>query len=174
MKILTVFDDKNYNSQWEKIERCAVRAVIVKNGKIALVKSRKQGYYKFPGGGIEKSETQIQALCRETLEEAGLKIKIDSVRELGMIHEIRKSVFEENVIFDQTSYYYFADADDSPGSVSLDGYEAESGYRLEWADIKTAYDTDMELGDQYESKFILREAFVLGLLLGIPESPAFP
>ncbi len=170
MKVLAVFDDRNYDSQWTRTERSAMRAVIVKNGKIALVKNRREGYYKFPGGGTENGETRIQTLCRETFEEAGLKIKPGSVREIGMIHEIRRSVFEENEIFDQKSYYYYADVEGPPDSVCPDGYEAEPGTMLEWVDIKTAYETNVELGNRYETKFILREAFILGTLLGVPQS----
>jgi len=172
MEVLAVFDDGNFDPEWKRIERSAVRAVIVRDGKVALVKSGKEGYFKFPGGGIERGETHVQTLCRETMEEAGLKIRAGSVREIGMIREIRKSISGENEIFDQTSYYYFADVEDSPGSVSLDGYEAELGFVPEWVDIKEAYETDAELGRHYRSKFILREAFVLGMLLDVPRLPA--
>lgn len=165
MRVLAVFDDKNYESHWKKYERNAVRAVIVGNGTIALVKSKKEGYYKFPGGGIEANETHMQALCRETLEEAGLRIKVDTIREMGMIREIRKSILAENEIFEQTSYYYFADVEDSITAVSLDEYEADLGFTLEWIDIRTAYETDVALGNRQNTKFILREAFVLGMLL---------
>lgn len=171
MKVLTVIDDENYDPNWKRLKRSAVRAVIVRGERIALVKSRKKGYYKFPGGGIESGETHLQTLCRETLEETGLTIKPDTMREIGLIREIRKSVSDEDTIFDQTSYYYFAEVEDDPDSVSLDEYEAELGYLLEWTDIQSAYETDMELGGNYDSKFILREAFVLGVLLGCVSRP---
>lgn len=174
MKTLAVFDDKNYDSRWRSIKRCAARAVIVRNGNIALVKSRKEGFYKFPGGGAMNGETHIQTLCRETMEETGLTINVASVREMGMLHEVRKSVFDEDAIFDQKSYYYFADVEDVPGAGSLDDYEAELGFALEWINIRSAYETNMWLSSRYETKFILREAFVLGLLLGIPASPGNP
>jgi len=167
MKVLAVFDERNYELQWKRLQRSAARAVIVQNGTIALVRSIKEGYYKFPGGGIEQGETHLQALARETLEETGLNIRMDSVGEIGIIREVRKSVFEDAVIFDQTSYYYSASVDDTLSPVSLDAYEAESGYTLEWTDIRTAYETNTFLGGKYKTKFILREAFVLGALLWI-------
>ena len=52
-------DHRDYLESWERIERNAVRAVIRKDNLIALVKSKKEGFYKFPGGGIEPGEEHI-------------------------------------------------------------------------------------------------------------------
>ena len=40
-------------------------------GRIALVYSQKEKYYKFPGGGIHKDEDKKEALIREVSEETG-------------------------------------------------------------------------------------------------------
>ena len=54
MKTIKIFDAKNYPPDLPVFQRSAVRAVIVKEKKILLVKSKKEGFYKFPGGGMEK------------------------------------------------------------------------------------------------------------------------
>jgi ADP-ribose pyrophosphatase YjhB (NUDIX family) len=51
-------------------------------------------------------------LPRETREETGLDIIPDSIRPFGVTREIRASQFVDKVIFDHTSYYYFADVTD--------------------------------------------------------------
>ena len=51
MKLIALFDEKNYK-QRSGIVCEVVRSIIVKDGKVALVKSLKENYYKFPGGGI--------------------------------------------------------------------------------------------------------------------------
>ena len=73
-----------------------MRAIIVKDGKVALIKSLKENQYKFPGGGIEDGESHIDILIRETKEETGLIIKLNSIKECGFIHEIRKSIFNDD------------------------------------------------------------------------------
>lgn len=129
MKELAIFDDKNYGQNANRIKREAVRAVIVKDGAVALVKSLKENYYKFPGGGIEENENHIDTLIRETKEETGLNIRPETVVELGLIREIRKSVYNDDV-FEQNSYYYFAEVSDNLESQQLTDAEKELQYVL--------------------------------------------
>ena len=170
MRLLQDFDERNYSSKDRIFTRRAARAIIIKNGRIALVQSEKEGFYKFPGGGIENEETEIDALCRETLEEAGLIIIRESVRPFGYIREKRKSIYKKNEIFEMYSYYYTADVEDEACEQKLDGYEAELGYKLEFVELKKAYDVNMKLGRYRKSRFLTREARVLELLMKETES----
>ncbi|MGE1125894.1 NUDIX hydrolase [Bacillus wiedmannii] len=54
-------------------------AIIVQEGKIALIKRIREGetYYVFPGGGIEEGETAEEATKREIYEELGVHIKVE-------------------------------------------------------------------------------------------------
>ena len=54
-------------------------AIIVQEGKIALIKRIREGetYYVFPGGGIEEGETPEEATKREAYEELGVHIKVE-------------------------------------------------------------------------------------------------
>ena len=166
MKLITLFDDKNYK-QRSGIVREAVRAIIVKDGKVALVKSLKENHYKFPGGGIEFNESHIDTLIRETKEETGLIIKTDSIKECGFIHEIRKSIFNDDA-FEQKSYYYFAEVKDEICEQELSEREKNLQYVLEWVDPVIAYNVDYKLGQDYNNKFLLREAFILNLIIDNP------
>ncbi len=164
MKIIKIFVEENYDISWRRTEREAVRAVILRGNKIALVRSKKEGYYKFPGGGIEADETHVEAVIRETEEETGLQVKPGSVKELGIVREIRKGLYGEE-IFDQTSYYYLAEALDEVKEQKLDQYEQDLGYELVWEDLKRAYEINMELGKKYDTSFIIRESYMLEYFL---------
>ena len=52
MRTLYTFDKHNYSDDMEVFERFAVRAVIIRDGKLAMQQAG-EGYYKILGGGIE-------------------------------------------------------------------------------------------------------------------------
>lgn len=81
MRILFEMDKKDYVPNGSVFSRPSVRAVIIKDGKIAMVYSKKYNYYKFPGGGIEADECMEDALIREVLEETGLCYFLCCVKE---------------------------------------------------------------------------------------------
>ena len=83
-RIITI-DLKDYDEAWTKFRRPSVRAVIVRDSKVAIVYSAKYDYYKFPGGGIEADESHEQTLIREVSEETGLSIVPESIAELGSV-----------------------------------------------------------------------------------------
>ena len=57
--------------------RRSVRAIIVDDGRIALIERRRGGdlFYVFPGGSIERGESARQALVREVEEELGVHVE---------------------------------------------------------------------------------------------------
>ena len=164
MKTIAEFDIKNYRSEWRTFFREAVRVIIVKDGNVAMVKS-KRGYYKFPGGGKRAFETDVQTAVRETLEETGLTVIESSVSEFGAILEVRKSNRHSEEIFRQMSYYYTASVNDTVAPQKLDGYEADEGYSLEWVNIKKARDVNIDYAKCKRCAFLWREIFVLESIL---------
>lgn len=166
LPVLAVYHDHNYDPDWPRHVRHAVRCIILRGDKVALVKSTVKGFYQFPGGGIDQGESHQQALIRETLEEAGLDIIPESIRPFGITQEIRASQIAPETIFDHTSYFYFADAAGEGHSQVLEDYEEELGYTLEWADLRHAAAINRTLSPKYEhkTKFLLREADILDLL----------
>lgn len=167
LPVLAVYEDRNYDPAWHRHVRHAVRSIILRGNTVAMVKSETKGFYQFPGGGIQPGESHEQALIRETLEETGLTVIPGTSRPLGIVREVRASQFAPETIFDQTSYYYFADAEEELGKQVLDDYEQEQGYTLEWVDMEKARAVNLELcrTHSYKSRFVLREAEILGLLL---------
>lgn len=166
MPILAVYHDRNYDPGWPRHVRHAVRCIILREGRVALVKSTVKGFYQFPGGGIDPGESHEHALIRETLEEAGMDIIPDSIRPFGITQEIRASQFAPETIFDQTSYFYFADVAEGTHTQVLEDYEKELGYTLEWVEPSAAAAVNLALSPKYEhkTKFLRREADILTML----------
>lgn len=164
MRMLFEIDKKDYNPDGSVFSRPSARGIIIKDGKIALVYSKKYDYYKFPGGGIEVDERKEEALIREVAEETGLCVVRDSIREYGQVHRIQKG--EKEDIFLQDNYYFFCDVEEAAGQQKLDRYEADEGFTLTFLEPQLAIDKNRRnVPDDFNQAMLEREARVLELLL---------
>lgn len=132
MKELFSMDFKDYKEDGKVFSRPSARAIIIKDGKVLLVYSKKYDYYKFPGGGIEKGENHSEALRREVLEETGFRVDEASIREFGCVPRIQKDSYDPDAIFEQINYYYFCEIAGERTSVKLDEYERDEGFTALW------------------------------------------
>jgi len=75
--------------------------IIIKNEKILAVKSKygNEEFYLFPGGGIKKGETIVQAAIRETLEETGYLVEIDKPLYINEYIDLKSSRRVVNIFF---------------------------------------------------------------------------
>ena len=164
MRLLFIMDKNNYDNCTKKFIRNSARSIIIKNHKIAMIHSLKYDYYKFPGGGIEKNENPIDALIRETKEEAGLLI--NRIKEYGYVHRIEKSIKDDDECFIQDNFYYFCDVEKERFSQNLDQYEAAENFQLEYVDPEFAINKNRAVNNSpYDQVMFEREAKVLKLLL---------
>ncbi len=130
-------------------KRSAVRAVLFKGDKIALLNVTRDKYHKLPGGGIEQKESIRRALFREILEETGCKIKILS--EVGKISEHKTHLSEF-----QISYCYIAKVIREDKS-RFTTEEKRAGFKLEWKSLDTSIRIlKKEKPKNYEGKFIVK------------------
>ena len=165
MRLLFEMDKKDYSECTRTLVRNSARSILIRDGKVAMVHSLKYDYYKFPGGGIEKGESPVDAMIRETREEAGLVVIPETVREYGYVHRIQKSDWDADECFVQDNYYYLGEAENEPVSQELDDYEAKESYRLEYIDPATAIRKNRALKDSpYNILMFEREALVLEML----------
>ncbi len=167
MRILFEMDAADYNPAGRAFVRPSVRGIIVKNGKVAMVHSRKYDYYKFPGGGLEPGESHTEALLREVREESGLQVLPDTIREYGLVPRKQKSDQEGKYdLFVQDNFYYLCQADCTLTQQDLDDYEREEEFTLEWVVPQNAIDVNRNRDHgPKDQRMLEREALVLECLL---------
>lgn len=152
MKELFVLDKKNYDPNGSVGRRPSVRGIILRDGKIAMMHSLKYDYYKLPGGGIEGDESLEETLIREVREESGLIVKPESIEEFGYVRRIEKGKIEE--IFIQDNYYFTCEVEPATVSQTLDDYEAEEQFVLEFVSTEHAICVN-ETADHFEKGEII-------------------
>lgn len=166
MRLLFEIDKKDYADCIYYYSRDSARSIIVSDNKIAMIHSLKYDYYKFPGGGIEDGEKIVNAMIRETLEEAGLIVIPESIKEYGFVHRIQKSDTCPSECFIQDNYYYLCSVEDTAVDQKLDGYEAKENYVLEYVDPHLAIEKNRSVKDTpYNSAMFERECMVIEMLL---------
>ncbi len=166
MRLLFAIDLQDYAGCTRTFVRNSARSIILREGKVAMIYSRRDHYYKFPGGGIEEGENPVEAMIRETREEAGLTVKPGSVREYGYVHRIQRSLTETDECFIQDNFYYLCEAEDESLPPQMEDYEAEAGFVPEFVSAAHAIRVNRE--SARESRYhtmLLREARVLEMLI---------
>lgn len=74
-----------------------VRILLIKEGRVVLVRHTYQDYWYIPGGGIKKSETIEQAIKREIKEE--LNGKIHSMELFGVYSNFFENKNDHIIVF---------------------------------------------------------------------------
>ena len=165
MRLLFEIDTKDYDINGDAYIRPSSRCITIRDDKIAMVHSIKYNYYKFPGGGIEENETNEEAMIRETAEEAGLIVVPESVKEFGYVHRIQKLHNGRADHLIQENYYYICDVEPDRIKQTLDDYEADERFTLEWVEPDKAIDVNRTADHGPKDQNMLeREARVLEIL----------
>lgn len=162
MKPLFTIDMKDYTDKDDRLIQPASRGIIWKGDELALIRSVKYGYYKFPGGGLEDGESLTDALIREVREESGLEVIPESIRLYGMSKRIEKG--DWGYILDQDSYYYLCEVTGRTFRQELGKHEKEAKFVLEYVDPQTAVDANEEYLDTNSKVAIDRDNRVLKML----------
>lgn len=167
MRVLACFDEKNYEDAVKVYEKYNIRGIIVKDGKLAMQRSF-AGEYKIPGGGVEPGESYEEALSRELLEEVGLVLVKDSMKELGEITEIRKDIFEPDTKYVCHSLFFACKVTDERFPIHPTESEIKRGYHLEWATPEDICHTNEVMGNE---PWIKRDTVFINMILHgqIPE-----
>lgn len=143
MKTLFVMDEKDYTDEMPVIEKVTVRAVIERDGRFAMQRS-KYGEYKIPGGAPDEGETMEEALIREVREETGLSVDPLSIEEIGKTLEMREDALKKGKKFVRHTYFYRCHAGDEVGETNMTRSEIELGFTLVWATVDEIIDGNRE------------------------------
>ena len=166
MKQLFEIDLHDYNEGAAVFRRPSARGIIISGSIIALVYSKKENYYKFPGGGIKDNEDKAAALTREVREETGLVVIPDSIREFGSVMRRQQSDHSPDTVFEQENFYYFCSTESAVKQQQLDDYEKEAEFTLRFVDIRDAIETNKAYhsDDIFDDIMIRRETRVLEMV----------
>lgn len=161
MLLKEIIRSHNLDLSGNTLLREAVRGVIVKENKLLMIYSAKEGDYKFPGGGVKASETYETALIREVSEECGAKV-ISIYDKIGKVIEYDRPMEQKYDVFKMISTYYLCEIDSSIGKQSLDQYEKDLGFTPMWIDIDEAISTNQKLIEsEHYPRWTPRELHVL-------------
>lgn len=156
MDMLLIFDEKNYSDTTKTYERYAVRGVIFKDGKFAMQQAG-NGYYKILGGGIDKGETNEDAVVREVQEESGLVVVRDSIKPIGEVLEVRKDIFDPTCKYICHTYVYTCEVEDEMVETNMTESEIRGGYHLAWATM----DEILKVNSKHTEKWVMRDVKIL-------------
>ena len=111
-----------------KKTRVGSYGLIIKDGKIALIRKARGGYkglLDLPGGGIEHDETPVEALKRELMEEAG--VTVTSYELLDATSKTFKWQMEDDIIEDlhHIGILYTVKVKESKLKEEADGLDSE-------------------------------------------------
>lgn len=67
--------------------RLGANAIITCNGKLLLEKRRDSDTWGLVGGGVKKSETELQAMVREVYEELGIRVPKERFQKIAVYGE---------------------------------------------------------------------------------------
>ncbi len=168
MNLLYTIDKKDYITTGTTMIRPSIRAIILQNGKLAMIYSAMYQYLKFPGGGKEKGESAQETLMREVQEESGLCVLESSIQPFGRIVRIQKGRDVDLLI--QDNDYYFCHVEQGIVPQHLDDYEEKEGFLLQWVSIDEAIAVNQSaletllVEDPFYAGMIERELKVLFLL----------
>lgn len=126
-----------------------VAAIVIKEGKILLMRRRKAGreYFAIPGGRIESGETSEKAALRELKEETNLDAEIGSL------------LFENEADGWHNHFYLAKNADGEArfGGEELERNSEDDHYELMWVELAKLPDANLlpkELKDRLVEKFL--------------------
>lgn len=129
--------------------------------EICIIKSEKYGYFQLPGGGIEKSESIIEAAIREVKEESGYLIK--NIETIGYIVEHRESVRNKHDYSRVISFIFKAIATENIGT-NYTKDEIAEGFMPIWANpseiLKTLNENEGHI-ESYSGNFSNRRDLVI-------------
>ena len=106
----------------------ACGCIVINNDKV-LIEKQLSGFYGFPKGHVEAGESEEECAYRETLEEVGVKVRIDSNLRFTINYFVHNNIPKEVI--------YFIGFLEGSYEIHIQEEEVESAF---WIDIDKVYD----------------------------------
>ena len=166
MHIILELDARDYEAGMPVTVRHAVRGLISRADGLWLMQIASDGMFKLPGGGVEANETHEDTLRRELLEETGTMLVEGSMHPVGEIVERRRDVYDHGRIFEQHSYYYVCQIEDTGLPLALSESELAWGLAPVWRSLDEVLEANMQHSGEY---WLFRDTAFIRWLLSHPE-----
>jgi len=142
--------DKEILGEKYELRKSARGILINEKGEVSIQFVSKNNYYKLPGGGVEKGETEEEALKREIIEEVGCDITIE--KPLGLIIEYRNS---HDLL--HLSCGYLCKVKGEVGTPKYEQGEIDNGYKPLWKPLDEALELlkNHYPSEPYQARFIV-------------------
>lgn len=170
MRVLGINDKRDYLISDKEIVRKSARVIVIEDNKIYLAHSKKDDYYKLPGGGVDKTETKKEAASRECLEESGVRTNPNDLKFYGIFIDKWKSVrkLEDDSVWVNKSYYYIGKRIGNVEDIKPTESEIFQEYESALVDINVAIDANERFinSNEYSPKYrgLERENMVFKLI----------
>lgn len=160
MKLITELTDQTVlglEGLSKKKPRRTSRAIVINDeGLYAVVYTRRLRLHSLPGGGIERGETEEEALKREILEETGCEC--ERIEPLGKIFENRGHANHTAL-----SYYYVVHTSTKNGKPHYTKGEMYLGTSIKWCTFEEAEHLIKDVIHDTEQKKFLQARDVAAL-----------
>ena len=93
MKQIDFNETKLTDTEIDKVVR-KVRALVINNKTKQMLLVHYAGLYMLPGGSIDNGETEVEALRRELLEEAGIEVESHQTVPYLLINSYDRNYFD--------------------------------------------------------------------------------
>ena len=113
-------------------------AIITCDGKLLLEKRRDCDIWGLVGGGVKKTETELQAIAREIYEELGLRIPKEQFKKLAVYGEPgRIAAYQDGSIWRMVIVVFGLELDEMPDmTISAESRELRFFTKEELKDIE--------------------------------------
>ena len=118
--------------------RLGANAIITCKDKLLLERRRDSDTWGLVGGGVKKTETELQAIVREIYEELGLRIPKDQFKKLAVYGEPgRVAAYQDGSIWRMIIVVFDLDLEEFPNmTISAESKELRFFTREELQDIQ--------------------------------------
>lgn len=159
--------NKNKDANAKTVNVQSHRGIYIKNDRVALLYSKKNNFYKFPGGiWEEKDLTLKESLIAKIKREAGLIVIPDSITkytDFTIIEQKKNGDVSINKVD-----FFFVKCEDNTVHQELDDFEKKQDYTLEFVDPTKAWETNKEYISKLDKKDISfeKESNILHMIAG--------